>query len=476
MKHVRATILLSAVLAASAFGATRAFGQASKETSADSRTFNVQPAKQPDPALRYTLLPRVYEQIPGSAAPLYFNAMFNISEKITIDGKERDFRDVLDEYQNMPLKKLKESDASRNLNGGALTLLEQGSLRDRARPGWETSIRQQGFATLLPYLNHIRMAAQFVAVDSRVHLADGDIDGSGADRRASILFAMTHHLREDPLLVQMLVGIAATEMGLKNTIEPIMQTPGGPNLYWALASLPHPYYSVGESIEWERAGAYWSIATLRGRRPEDLSGDEWAIAVRDLAQIASNSSGPDARLEVTAMAIVFYPRAKQSLIDSGTPADQVSAMPVAKVIGLSILNAYNHWLDEMGKSANAPYWQGFVTLQQAEQDLGNARSQDSFNVAYALVPAMSRAYAAAALDRHIAALQTIEAIRAYAADHDGKLPPALADIQATPAPLDPTTGKLFDYRVTGDHAAEISSPALPGSQKPDPMTYVITIH
>jgi hypothetical protein len=65
------------------------------------------------------------------------------------------------------------------------------------------------------------------------------------------------------------------------------------------------------------------------------------------------------------------------------------------------------------------------------------------------------------LDRSIALDQCIEAIRAYAADHHGKPPAALADLTEAPAPPDPMTGKPFAYTVFGQ-SFTLDFPAPPG--------------
>jgi hypothetical protein len=58
--------------------------------------------------------------------------------------------------------------------------------------------------------------------------------------------------------------------------------------------------------------------------------------------------------------------------------------------------------------------------------------------------------ATARLDRHVAALRCVEAIRLHAAAHGGKLPAKLSDITEVPVPVDPATGKSFVYQVKGD--------------------------
>ncbi len=54
----------------------------------------------------------------------------------------------------------------------------------------------------------------------------------------------------------------------------------------------------------------------------------------------------------------------------------------------------------------------------------------------------------------------IEAIRLYAANHNGSLPPSLEAITEAPVPIDPATGKFFDYKVDGS-TATLTAPAPP---------------
>jgi hypothetical protein len=75
---------------------------------------------------------------------------------------------------------------------------------------------------------------------------------------------------------------------------------------------------------------------------------------------------------------------------------------------------------------------------------------------------VSRAVPAAArLDRRVAALRCVEALRLYAAAHGGEPPARLADVHEVPVPADPVTGQPFDYRLEGDRAV-LSAPPPPG--------------
>ncbi len=56
------------------------------------------------------------------------------------------------------------------------------------------------------------------------------------------------------------------------------------------------------------------------------------------------------------------------------------------------------------------------------------------------------------MDRDLAILRCVEAIRMYAANHKGKLPESFNDITKVPVPLNPITNKPFEYILENDKA------------------------
>ncbi len=78
------------------------------------------------------------------------------------------------------------------------------------------------------------------------------------------------------------------------------------------------------------------------------------------------------------------------------------------------------------------------------------------------------------LDRDVAALQGIEAVRHYAATHDGQLPAQLTDITDATVPKNPETGKPFGYRLDGSKAVlDVAAPK--GGQPREAVRYEITL-
>jgi hypothetical protein len=78
------------------------------------------------------------------------------------------------------------------------------------------------------------------------------------------------------------------------------------------------------------------------------------------------------------------------------------------------------------------------------------------------------------LDRHVAVLQCIEALRLYTADHSGKFPNQLSDITQVPVPDDPVTCKPFVYSRT-DSKTVLEGPAPKGATERDAIRYELKL-
>ncbi len=68
----------------------------------------------------------------------------------------------------------------------------------------------------------------------------------------------------------------------------------------------------------------------------------------------------------------------------------------------------------------------------------------------------------------------MEAIRMYAADHDGRLPDSLNDITKVPVPADPVRGEEFVYQVV-EGKAVLEGPAPPGESPSEGIRYELTL-
>jgi hypothetical protein len=184
------------------------------------------------------------------------------------------------------------------------------------------------------------------------------------------------------------------------------------------------------------------------------------------------------RLQALLATLQAYPRAKRFLRTQGRTAEQVETLPALQAVFLYEVHQYDVAYDNLLKLTGLPYHQaaplarGMAARLKAES-AGSGRS----TLAALLVPAVEKVLAASPrIERKIAALRCVEALRLHAATHEGRLPASLNEVTEVPLPLDPWTGKAFDYRLNQGKAV-LSGPPLAG-EKPGPsnsIRYELTI-
>ncbi|MCP4612403.1 MAG: hypothetical protein GY845_27210 [Planctomycetes bacterium] len=135
------------------------------------------------------------------------------------------------------------------------------------------------------------------------------------------------------------------------------------------------------------------------------------------------------------------------------------------MLGVSFGKFICRQLEEFVQQSDGPnlYW-ALRELPQPLVDLTEQAMVDSPDMRNRAHLFMSR------LDRHIGALQCIEALRINAALHNGIFPNRLSNITAVPVPDNPVKQKPFVYRCTGSNAF-LEAPAPRGSTERDLIQY-----
>jgi hypothetical protein len=147
------------------------------------------------------------------------------------------------------------------------------------------------------------------------------------------------------------------------------------------------------------------------------------------------------------------------LIGKGMDRELVEKMSVGQVMAIYTERNYQRFADEWESLWYMPFWET-RRYQRAMEDhvddaklTGGSSEREVIPLVSLLLPAMQAARnAQVRLEREIASLRVIEALRMYAAEHDGKWPLALADITQVPVPINPASGKEFVYHVEGKTA------------------------
>ena len=145
--------------------------------------------------------------------------------------------------------------------------------------------------------------------------------------------------------------------------------------------------------------------------------------------------------------------AKRELVARGYSEEEVDQMPVSQAVVLHTSLRYDELRDAMFKWFHVPYWQAQPGVEQAQKKIAESADSEPIPLASVLLPAVANCQVAMArTERRNATLRTVEAIRLYAAAHDGKLPESLGEITEVPVPVNPFTGQPFAYRLDGDTA------------------------
>jgi hypothetical protein len=451
----------------------------------------LRPAAEPRPALKYRLVPERSTLVPGNAAIFYHRAILLMIEKWRRpaaqekggSGTRNDSVEMqVSGWMSGPIAEVPRDRARQRLEPfqDVLNEVELGATRSHC--DWEFDRRQEGISLLIPEIQEMRSLARLVALRARLAILDGKTEE--AMHWIEVGLVMGRHVSQGPTVIQALVGVAIDSL-MTRGLEDLIQAPGTPSLYWALADRPRPFIDMRYSLEGERY-------LLEKELPElsELDRGPWSVdrarrfvddVQRKLFAVASSGTSitvqgvlPDTarRLSIAAMAAKFYPEARRGLIAQGRAEAQVEAMPVVQVAALVTLQEYQRLRDDTYKWMNVPYWQSYNRLDQGNMTSVEEKLANPLLTLFRfLTPALNSArLATVRLDRQLDALQCIEAIRLYAAAHGGKLPASLEAITEAPVPVDPATGKPFDYKVDGD-SATLSAPVPPGG--PDHPSYAI---
>jgi hypothetical protein len=143
---------------------------------------------------------------------------------------------------------------------------------------------------------------------------------------------------------------------------------------------------------------------------------------------------------------------------------------------------YDRQYDEVLALQNLPSWEAYpkapeLSRKFREQFVKVDRDAPAIRLGRYFLPGIERVLRAQIrVDRRIAALRVVEAIRLYAAAHDGKLPNGLAEMKDVTIPIDPLTGKAFEYEIVENTA--VLKGAIPPEEKNRPgewLTYEVAI-
>jgi hypothetical protein len=438
------------------------------------RRMTVSPAAASKPALRYRLLPELLEQRSGNAVLHYQRAAVLLRRDVP-----QPVRSATYDWSELPVDRLPKEQVRQALilAEPALGEVECAVHCDRCEWDHLDHLRRDGIGAILDGIQDLRELSNLLLLRMRLDLAEGRT--TQAMRTARLAMTMAHHAAESPTLISSLVSVAVASRTLA-ALEEALQRPDAPNLYWALTDLPRPFVDLRRAYQGERLGAYATFPGMSNLAPidaEPLRPEQVKELADRLIRIGKDVDVPVFNRVVLAwMLYRKHEKSKQALLEAGRAPELVEKMTPLEVSLLHSFLQYDRELDEMIKWQSLPYWEAQPRLEEARKrskrlprNVLEAMSSDgpALPLAGLFLPAAEKVLMARTrLERRIAALRCIEAVRLYASAHGGKWPNRLDDLGEVSVPLDPATGKPFDYRVI-DGKAYLSGPnVFPGNQSP----------
>ncbi len=414
----------------------------------------VSPMAAPRPLLKYRLLPEVRELTPGNPVQWYLRCF---AEQrfffFSPEGNRERAR-----YLSMPLAKLRVQGPA--TYGGSALLQADWAARLSA-PDWEVVHRldSEGLDFRQPELEPLRILGAALHARLRIQVARGDFDAAVGTLKT--MFALARHLGDCPTSEADLTGIAIAEMASKG-IEEMIQQPGCPNLYWALADLPSPLVGLRSGFQGDRVRVDAALTSIR---------DDRTMTEEEIEEVVSGISGrldfareqegqPPLGLRRELMTRIGdakrVGRARARLLERAEGKsfqDQVAALryvafPPAQIILLDEKQAFEVRRDEL-----------LTRLSLSPTSVEKPVDVDLLfdGLLPRVIPARHQQLR---VEQCIAMLRHVEAIRLH-----GKLPQSLEEI-AVPLPSDPFTGKPFAFAVR-DGVAVLSPPKGESKSAPD---------
>jgi hypothetical protein len=421
------------------------------------KPISVQAAAEPIPALKIRFKPLETELHPGSAQMHFYRALLMYQQlpekrRTEISQWNPNQMPAMEEAVRM-VQQLQNVFAEIR----SMALCEDFSFDHRLR-----DIRgPERFAYLLPDIQESRTLGRLLGVKCREALSRQDFDEAFLTIRDG--FQLARFVGNGESLVQQLVGMAIDGM-MKDLVKDAIGTPGCPNLYWALATLPRPQIDIRRSIELELSSLRQLFAVFElDLESQVYPNDELLELWLDDWQYLSDAEGLSKSSIGTLPTLVAAP-AKQRLLASGFDEKQLELMPPMQIVLIDASRELDYWSSALTKGFLLPRSVGEAVIEQSAKEFSAWAAQNKnlslgATIASLTFPAVSAAGNVEPRQEMVLnRLMTIEALRMHAATHNGQFPATLAELSPVPALPNPFDGQPFEYTtqvVDGKQTAKI---------------------
>ncbi|WP_165070103.1 hypothetical protein [Paludisphaera rhizosphaerae] len=443
------------------------------------------PAAASAPSFKYPLLPSSARLIPGDAAPILLRLRFEVNDQDWSDMSQKTAEWNQKPLRDLPLPEVK---AMVEKWQRRLDLLAIAARRQQCDWGYPIAEQRTDVINIgIADASTMRDLSRLQTLKARLDIAEGRFDDAARSIETGMAFA--RKVGKGPFLINALVGIAMAAQTLA-VVEDWIAAPNSPNLYWSLTALPTPLVDTYDAFEQERALASNVIPelvsddlpetpegwTLRLAamydRMRKLTGQLFPELVASAKAEAAKSGdhAPDRTAENLKSSLGAnlseYRRKhlatfRKTLADhGGLPADRIAAMTDDEAAARGLILGFRILWDRLFEPAYLTLAEAEGHREEYERETRAAQEGPFALFASIHASALGALQAEARLPRRVAMLRTVEAVRMYAAAHEGRLPASLGDVHEAPVPVDPVSGSAFLWKVDGD-VATLAAPTSP---------------
>jgi hypothetical protein len=406
---------------------------------ADEKELTVVPRRIDTPVLKRRLFPAEHELREGNAATILLRLPWDLTHFFAEEVPK------FKTYLEIPLAddgRIRE--AGEGLPDYLYTELRRAAFRRTA--DWEYPLREGPVGGIrLPDVQGGReIIGRGLSVWIRFQIVNGQLD----EARQGILVGLANarHYARTPFIVCQLAPAVFANMML-DRLEELIQQPECPNFYWSLTAVPNPIVDIRKAFEFECKMLERSVDELddlqqvrSSEQWHDLAGRLIEYLEKEYQSVRQPGDDFSAdRERILDLARKELPNLQPHL------GNRVAVMSEGELTVQWFLAKRSEISERIAACSSLESPVAIERLRPLDEEIQKFKKESGLPCFFTMEKPLEAYLAAVRFDRRVAALRVVEAIRHYAATHDGTLPERLEQLSATPAPRDTLTGKPFEY-------------------------------
>lgn len=460
-------IALMSCLSANSFGQVQVIDEPAVESKPVLPVVDmtIWPAAEPEPALRYKFWGESLRTSGDNAivhilkAVVEYNEVPKSSDPNTNWDREHaksSVKDYPSEAARTSLKPYTHVLEELHLASRAQRVDFDFNLYDSSKKNWYSTLR-------LSELNIVREFGRLLSRQARLAIVEKRYDDAIEALQSGFRLAEISPVIGGNTLISKLVG-TSLHSSMLDEVRVFIQQPDAPNLYWALASLPDEIGDLRRALEVESLAIDKEMAPIMDLPNEPITTQAWQDRIADsISEVMSlqarpanfNSDSADTKLQSGMIVLVYGPGAKAYLIAHGEDASKVDQMSFAEAVVRATRHEALDLKSESFKWALLPQT-GISDHVEVVYFLDRTPLSPAKFIAQTYLPAVWQARASGTrLLTKRNQLITVEALRAYLASSDSKLPSSLEKLSPLPAWRQILGNAAFEYEVKNDGSAQL---------------------